>query len=449
MDGRDIKTIAWKDIPDFNVKYLESLRGQQGKSDNNRQNHVIVFTGVPLIPSAALDSFLRDLIQSQKIALKVSDTASFLHYSSDRYWSTHFLANRTYHFYDLKEYLDSSLCRSQYNVLEYLRTKKETECNHHLYASFPGLLPFVSTIQPAMTKLLPIIEQAQLWLNGPNTTAGWHYDSMDNILLQLQGKKIVYLLPPEKCSNLSTWPSFHPYYRQAIYNGSSRNVITIELKAGSMVYIPAGYWHSVFTPSRDSVSVNFWLHSSYTILQSRLRSVNLPFVGTKDVATRMARLGAMARQFCRLFDSEHSETSPLTDCLVESMIKRMRWRSEEDTDLGQCKHLCSKEDVELGEMNKDVKRCGKALFAVVQQYQRGHPVSRELILSAVVEFMEEAVLYAFTESAFEEEKNSDEDDYDGNGSFTETELSETSQDAAFLSPSLYGQLLNQCFVTRW
>lgn len=119
-----------------------------------------------------------------------------------------------------------------------------------------------------------------LWIGPGGHTTCLHYDPVDSLLIQLQGSKNVALFPPQELNNLYPFPvSVHlkhglklrasysqvypdrpdfatfPKLRQAL-----QQRYDLTLRAGEVLYLPAGWWHEVTTVGDEVVcSINrFW-----------------------------------------------------------------------------------------------------------------------------------------------------------------------------------------------
>jgi ribosomal protein L16 Arg81 hydroxylase len=195
-----------------------------------------------------------------------------------------------------------------------------------------------------------------------------HYDIQDNFLFQLTGSKRVTLLSPEAGRIVRPYPSHHPLWRQTsrtnitydqlvtlfleqnqskpqppdsqsttlgtsavaeaskasqgrrrgkeINFAKSENFMlwTVELHAGDLLYIPAGYYHEVETGA-DSISINTWFPSSYSTFAHRLSKVSLPFVTSDNIDTRLAKIAIIMKEICHLVGEKRS-------CLVDRMRER-------------------------------------------------------------------------------------------------------------------------------
>ena len=125
---------------------------------------------------------------------------------------------------------------------------------------FPGLADacLIDTLIPQGRRFV------NLWM-GARTRSGLHYDPMDNFLVQIYGKKKVFLAAPAERTRLypfadniskSRVDPEHPDVRR--YPRAAK-VIFLHgtLNPGDLLYVPRGWWHHLCAPVQ-SISVNLW-----------------------------------------------------------------------------------------------------------------------------------------------------------------------------------------------
>jgi hypothetical protein len=110
-----------------------------------------------------------------------------------------------------------------------------------------------------------------LWMGPAGTTTPLHYDPLDNFLMQVVGRKRVFLLPKatdasalytgeewDQQPNTSAVDVDNPNYEQfPLFENVKREAFSGVLHPGDMLFIPARWWHAV--KSLDfSISVNAW-----------------------------------------------------------------------------------------------------------------------------------------------------------------------------------------------
>eukprot|EP00948_MAST-09A_sp_MAST-9A-sp1_P003111 g3111.t1 len=97
-----------------------------------------------------------------------------------------------------------------------------------------------------------------LWAGSSNLTAPLHYDSFNNLVVQIKGSKTFYLFPPKFLSSVSLYPKLHVKHRQAQLNLNdpdfdrfplARTMLNegraITLHPGQALFIPKLWLHQV------------------------------------------------------------------------------------------------------------------------------------------------------------------------------------------------------------
>jgi hypothetical protein len=123
--------------------------------------------------------------------------------------------------------------------------------------------------------------QRNIWIGPTNATSPLHYDPLDNFIVQIVGRKRVYLLDanidPEwlyageahgQQSNTSAVPIYNHHHNNGnldvtMYPIFQKNVLerhavlSSELNAGDILFVPSKWWHSLVA-LEYSISVNVW-----------------------------------------------------------------------------------------------------------------------------------------------------------------------------------------------
>lgn len=112
-----------------------------------------------------------------------------------------------------------------------------------------------------------------MWMGTSTSDTKLHHDCCDNWVSMIQGTKRWFIAPPTEAHQLAPilctgkhqslcWASIkypndpNPTERQSSIMNSLQS-ITIDLKAGEMLYLPAGWWHHIQNMG-PTVMVNFW-----------------------------------------------------------------------------------------------------------------------------------------------------------------------------------------------
>ncbi|HVE85320.1 MAG TPA: cupin domain-containing protein, partial [Myxococcales bacterium] len=129
---------------------------------------------------------------------------------------------------------------------------------------------------------------AALFAARPGGGTRWHFDKLENFTIQLQGTKRWRVAPnAHVASPLDNWVTrqrlseeMRLYVPDALPREAppGRSEL-VELKPGSMLYLPRGYWHTAEASRGDTLAVTFlfpprtWVSRFIPALQSRLTAL--------------------------------------------------------------------------------------------------------------------------------------------------------------------------------
>ena len=143
-----------------------------------------------------------------------------------------------------------------------------------------------------------------LFVGMPNVVSPLHHDIMENIFIQLQGKKRFILFSPDHFNNLYPYPVGHPHDRQSQVDLDKpdyerfpkfRRVLAFEaiVEPGDVLYVPTNWWHHVESSKNNfTVSLNFWFEDDITqrmfskIRESASSNVLSPLTPAEDMALK-------------------------------------------------------------------------------------------------------------------------------------------------------------------
>jgi hypothetical protein len=107
-----------------------------------------------------------------------------------------------------------------------------------------------------------------LWIGQSDTNAPLHYDPQDNLHALVRGRKRFVLYAPEETPRLYPRSMLRPFAHLSRvdiarpdhglfprFRDAARH--EVELEEGEILYMPAGWWHDVYT-HQLSFGVNFW-----------------------------------------------------------------------------------------------------------------------------------------------------------------------------------------------
>ena len=113
------------------------------------------------------------------------------------------------------------------------------------------------------------LRQVNAWI-GTCRTSHLHFDGLDNLLVVAYGRKEVFLLSPWQLAACypqldpdKRWKSaastlLHPRLHEDFPKLASAERLHAVLHPGDALWIPAGWWHEVLTPT-FTVAFNFWV----------------------------------------------------------------------------------------------------------------------------------------------------------------------------------------------
>lgn len=136
---------------------------------------------------------------------------------------------------------------------------------HPLLDYIPALRDDISQPRYINAAAKNTADLVNLWIGSAGTGTKLHFDSADNILVQLVGRKKILLIDPKQNhllyqsapgANVSPVDVENPDYKKFPRFREAR-AMAIHLEPGDALYMPAQYWHWVRAMS-SSISINFW-----------------------------------------------------------------------------------------------------------------------------------------------------------------------------------------------
>ena len=100
----------------------------------------------------------------------------------------------------------------------------------------------------------------RMWFSRGNTTSSQHFDTHDNLMLQIDGIKDIYLSHPNESAKM--YMDHHDKYGLSPVNVdrvdlerfphvANASVQHVRLMPGDALYIPDGYWHVIKSTDRN------------------------------------------------------------------------------------------------------------------------------------------------------------------------------------------------------
>jgi len=114
-----------------------------------------------------------------------------------------------------------------------------------------------------------IRNSTSLWIGPPGTITGWHTDRLaNNILAQIKGRKLVFLVDPGQTKNMYPSKKYEPGSRLSNVNmedfeeSKTPNFRNVKVKYAliepqQMLFIPQNWWHCVYGIDISISSNNF------------------------------------------------------------------------------------------------------------------------------------------------------------------------------------------------
>ncbi|KYC42616.1 hypothetical protein WA1_15555 [Scytonema hofmannii PCC 7110] len=137
---------------------------------------------------------------------------------------------------------------------------------HPIESSFPELFPDIETPDYINKNLLMV---SNLWMGTGGNTTPLHWDAAKNLLSQVRGRKRILLFEPKQTAFLYPF-SVHsktPHMSHVNIDKPDldkfpkfQNAKSMEcvLEPGEMLFIPAFWWHQVYSLDQINIAVNFW-----------------------------------------------------------------------------------------------------------------------------------------------------------------------------------------------
>jgi hypothetical protein len=143
-----------------------------------------------------------------------------------------------------------------------------------------------------------------LWFGPGNNFTPLHYDSSDNFLTQIRGRKQVILCPPGEIARLYPFPFSYVCHHISQVNVAAPDLAQfpawaraerslVELGPGEMLFIPFYWWHAVWG-IEENMSINYWWRPSAAELLQHPRQTarglgGQVYLGLRGAAGRVAR----------------------------------------------------------------------------------------------------------------------------------------------------------------
>jgi len=157
---------------------------------------------------------------------------------------------------------------------DFIRNYKKPEYRNMLYVVSPlserGVSLRSHLSLPELLRCEEIyssVYEARLWMSGGNTTSSLHFDTHDNLMLQLDGSKDVFLWHPNETHKF--YSDFHNKYGLSPISADRVDLDRypefaraathhMHVRPGDAFYLPDGWWHLIRSHGRNiAIAIEF------------------------------------------------------------------------------------------------------------------------------------------------------------------------------------------------
>ncbi|MEC4812263.1 MAG: cupin-like domain-containing protein [Scytonema sp. PMC 1069.18] len=162
------------------------------------------------------------------------------------------------------------------DLIDWILQKKRTHEHYYLQQKpitifFPELVQDIEIPDYIEPKLLII---TNLWVGTGGNVSPLHHDMSENLLSQVHGRKRILLFAPNQTSLLYPFPAHSKIPHMSQINIDQPDIdkfpkfqkakyMECVLEPGEMLFIPAFWWHQVYSLDGLNISVNFWWKTNF------------------------------------------------------------------------------------------------------------------------------------------------------------------------------------------
>ncbi len=136
---------------------------------------------------------------------------------------------------------------------------------------FPELVPDIEVPDYIDKKLFMI---TNLWMGTGGNVSPLHHDMSENLLCQVRGRKRIVLFEPKQTALLYPFPAYSKIPHMSQLNIDKPDIdkfpkfqkakyMECLLEPGEMLFIPAFWWHQVYSQDQLNISINFWWKTTF------------------------------------------------------------------------------------------------------------------------------------------------------------------------------------------
>lgn len=131
------------------------------------------------------------------------------------------------------------------------------------------LFQFDSNFKAFCSRFKNDIHRINLWFSKKETSSSLHYDSYDNFLFMLKGKKVFYVSPPDD-ENIACESVLTNSFQQAKSIKKTKPRFEITLRENEGIFLPQGWFHEVTSIGNENIiAINIWFNSIEDICAHR------------------------------------------------------------------------------------------------------------------------------------------------------------------------------------
>lgn len=171
-------------------------------------------------------------------------------------------------------YSNEGLRKVNMTVRQFLHTFRDKDRPYDMYLAEESMdqVPKLrdDVLEPEFSENLNL-DRLQLWVGAGGQVAPMHHDQWDNVLCQIEGTRVIHLFDPLQVDRLYPKTGANRYFSQLDpsdpkaaekyprFDKAKR--LTVTLKAGEILFIPAMWWHQVHHAESVNIAINFWYDS--------------------------------------------------------------------------------------------------------------------------------------------------------------------------------------------
>ncbi len=216
--------------------------------------------------------------QVKNILEKAGSGALDISVSANKDFSGHYLEHKTISL-TFAQFLDY---KGEHNL--YLAQFPLFEKNNK---SHSGLFSEHKIFQDFCQRLNGEIHRINLWFSKKETFSKLHYDSYDNFLFMLKGKKVFYLYPPNEKGVVSESIITNSFHQSKRVQKNIESRIKITLTENQIVFVPQGWYHEVASVGNENIiALNIWFNSIEDLCNGREKYL-LKYLIAKQLETEI------------------------------------------------------------------------------------------------------------------------------------------------------------------